>query len=75
MAEGSPSAGCQGFKKGTEAPALRCLAGCALEHEGYRRAHRPAQDEAAFGVDGKWDFWLYPVASNHTIIGQSSHVA
>jgi hypothetical protein len=41
---------------------------------GYRLEHQ-TQDEAAFGVDGKWDFWLYPVASNHTIIGQSSHVA
>jgi catechol 2,3-dioxygenase-like lactoylglutathione lyase family enzyme len=41
---------------------------------GYRLEHQ-TQDEAAFGVDGKWDFWVYPVAPNDTIIGQRSHVA
>lgn len=41
---------------------------------GYRLEHR-ANDEAAFGIDGKWDLWLYPVTPEDSIIAARSHVA
>jgi len=41
---------------------------------GYRLEHQ-TPDEAAFGVDGKWDFWLYPVATGEQLVGHRSHVA
>jgi catechol 2,3-dioxygenase-like lactoylglutathione lyase family enzyme len=41
---------------------------------GYRLEHR-TEKEAAFGADGKWDFWLYPVAPEGALVGARSHVA
>ena len=41
---------------------------------GYRLEHR-ADNEAAFGIDGKWDFWLYPVPKEDSIVAAKSHVA
>jgi catechol 2,3-dioxygenase-like lactoylglutathione lyase family enzyme len=41
---------------------------------GYRLEHHTAE-EAAFGPEGKWIFWLYPVAANESIVGARSHVA
>jgi catechol 2,3-dioxygenase-like lactoylglutathione lyase family enzyme len=46
-----------------------CLAGL-----GYQLEHR-SEKEAAFGADGKWDFWLYPVGPDESVIGAKSHVA
>ena len=31
--------------------------------------------EAAFGSQGRWDFWLYPVEYAGEILGQRTHVA
>jgi catechol 2,3-dioxygenase-like lactoylglutathione lyase family enzyme len=41
---------------------------------GYRLEHK-THSEAAFGIDGKWDFWLYPVTTDEVVVGQRSHVA
>lgn len=41
---------------------------------GYRLEHQ-TKDEAAFGQNGMWDFWLYPVAGTEAIVGHRSHVA
>jgi catechol 2,3-dioxygenase-like lactoylglutathione lyase family enzyme len=41
---------------------------------GYRLEHR-TENEAAFGIDGKWDFWLYPVAQEDNHVTARSHVA
>jgi hypothetical protein len=41
---------------------------------GYGLQHR-TEKEAAFGADGKWEFWLYPVAPEDSVVGARSHVA
>jgi catechol 2,3-dioxygenase-like lactoylglutathione lyase family enzyme len=41
---------------------------------GYRLEHR-TPEEAAFGPQGKWVFWLYPVPAGEPTVGARSHVA
>jgi catechol 2,3-dioxygenase-like lactoylglutathione lyase family enzyme len=41
---------------------------------GYRLEHRTPQ-EAAFGLQGKWTFWLYPVGESEPVVGARCHVA
>lgn len=41
---------------------------------GYRLEHSTPQ-EAAFGPDGKWIFWIYPVPSAEPVVGPRSHIA
>jgi catechol 2,3-dioxygenase-like lactoylglutathione lyase family enzyme len=46
-----------------------CLSGL-----GYGLLHQ-TEKEAAFGADGKWEFWLYSVAPEESVVGARSHVA
>lgn len=41
---------------------------------GYR-LHRRDADEAAFGPDDHWSFFLYPVAPERSPVGERMHVA
>jgi catechol 2,3-dioxygenase-like lactoylglutathione lyase family enzyme len=60
-----------GTRKLEDATAFYAACFAAL---GYRLQHK-TQDEAAFGVDGGRDFFLYPVSTGDSVVGQRSHVA
>jgi catechol 2,3-dioxygenase-like lactoylglutathione lyase family enzyme len=60
-----------GTRKFEDATAFYSACFAAL---GYRLEHK-THNEAAFGIDGKWAFWLYPVTTDEVVVGQRSHVA
>jgi catechol 2,3-dioxygenase-like lactoylglutathione lyase family enzyme len=60
-----------GTRKFEDATAFYSACFAAL---GYRLEHK-THSEAAFGIDEKCEFWLYPVTSDEVVVGQRSHVA